>query len=114
TNSNAPASLVSSEVTVTAPGVPPDTTFPITGSLAAGEQRAFGHFICPVANVTSVGCSVTTMFPASTGGNGGGNGGGIIPVSGSLSASPPNIEPGGTVSLTGARIVPPVFDEIRV
>src|SRR5690606_19683760 len=42
------------------------------------------------------------------------NGGGIIHIAGTLTASPLSVTPGDTVTITGAGILPPLFEEIRV
>src|SRR5690606_32078746 len=84
------------------------------GTINPGEQRTFAFYSGPASGVQSVSCSLAVAFPASVGMNGGGNGGGIIHIAGTLTASPLSVTQGDTVTITGAGILPPLFEEIRV
>lgn len=112
-NSNAPGTLVGSLAWVDHPSDP--TIFvPIVATLAAGATQAFTFYTGPVSNIGSYTCAVGILFPSASGGTGNSNGGAVVPIAGTLSASPLSVDPGGTVTVTGAGLLPNVSDVFTV
>ena len=104
-NSNAAFTFASSFTgTVSHTGGPTITA--ITGDLAAGATGYYPIWSGAVSLSPAASCGGGVDFPDGSG-NGGGTGGGVIPVSGTIEASPAPA-PGRTVTITAAGLLPPV------
>lgn len=103
-NSNAPLTFSSFLGSVTHTGGP--TVTAITGDLAAGTTGYYPIWSGNVSLSPAASCSGSVAFPDGTT-SGNGNGGGVIPVTGTIEASPAPA-PGRTVAIAAANLVPPV------
>jgi hypothetical protein len=109
-NSNAPFTFLSFTGAVSFVGSPSPT--PITGTLAGGATGHYPIWSGPSSTGASGGCTGSVTL-ASGIGSGNGTGGGIIPISGTIEASPA-LAPGRTVTVEGAGLVPPVITSFEV
>lgn len=106
-NGNAPATLAGATGTVGHPSAS-DTIVPLSGTIASGATQSFPLWTGTASGVSTAGCSVPIDFPASSGSNGNGTGGGVILIGGTITTSALAIPPGGTVSVAGAGLMPPI------
>lgn len=105
-NSNAFISLASFTAAIGHP-VGSHTLVPLTGTVDPGSARAFTTYAGPVSDVTNHHCTGGITF-AFGDGSGGGIGGTRFLIEGNITASPLNVDPGDTVTVTATGLLPPV------
>jgi LPXTG-motif cell wall-anchored protein len=110
--SNGPIDLVTANGSLTFLAAP-TLTVPLTGSIPAGGTRSFPVWSGAIADgPSSASCSGSIEYPDAIGG-GGGTGGGIIPITGTIEATPAPA-PGRTVTVSGDSVFPPVISSFRI